>query len=47
MTERPVYLEPTARAIASENFDRFGAWLLGDELTTEQKMQRLLEVLHV
>lgn len=44
MTERPVFLEPTAREIAQENFDRFGKWLLGDELTTEQKMQRLLEV---
>jgi hypothetical protein len=42
--ETPVHLEPTARAIANENFDRFGVWLVGDELSEQQRLERLKEI---
>lgn len=44
MTDSYVWFEPTAREIAVGNFRRFGAWLLGEELSEEQKLQRLEEV---
>ena len=40
-----VYMEPTARALAAECYDRFASWLVNDELTIQQRRELLMEVL--
>lgn len=40
-----VYMEPTARAIASECYERFAPWIVNDELTAQQRRELLMEVL--
>jgi len=42
--ETYIWFEPTARDVAEANFRRFGKWLLSDELTEDQKSERLREV---
>ena len=42
--ESPIHFEPTARAIADANFSRYGAWLVGDDLTEQQRRERLQEI---
>lgn len=40
----PVYMEATAREIAGELYGRFGAWLVADELSEDQRREGLKEV---
>lgn len=42
--EIPIHFEPTARAIADENYARYGSWLVGDDLTEQQRRDRLQEI---